>query len=161
MVADMLEANEVQVAADLTMLWVALSGVTRGPDGGYPIREDDDPALQTALYVQGAAVRHALTEGRNVAVTTSRAGQVERWRDVAQSVAARFRVRTADPGLHVVVGRLSIEGEPGVDDEILDILPGDTDTDVLNRRRRRISRQCRKAVERWYGPLGRRGGRRR
>ena len=145
----------------MTALWVALSGARRDPATGlYPVRRDDDPALQTALYVQGAAVRHALTEGRNVAVTTSRAGQVERWRNVAESVAARFRVRTVDPGLHVAAGWLSIEGEPGEDDEEIELQLGDSVEDALRQRRRRLSRDCRKALRRWYRPT-RSGGRRR
>ena len=67
--AEMLEAGEVQVLADTTALWAALSGVQRGPDGKYPVRQDDDPALAVALYVQAVAVRRGLEAGTDVGVT--------------------------------------------------------------------------------------------
>ena len=71
-VADaMLAAGEVDVIADVTALWAALSGAVRGADGRYPVRLDDDPALRIARYLQRAAVRQALRISVNVAATTS------------------------------------------------------------------------------------------
>ena len=124
--AELLEAGEVEVLADVTALWVALSGVTRGPDGKYPVREDSDPALIVALYLQAVAARRALEEGAGVAVTTSRRGQEGRWRRVAEDAGAAFRVRTIDPGEDVVRARLA-----------------DPDGE--------LSDPCAQAIARWYG----------
>ena len=168
-VADMLQSGEVQVAADVTALWVALSGATRGPDGRYPVRSDDDPALHAARVVQTAAVASGLREGYDVAVTTSRPDQAGRWRGMAEDAGAPFRIRTVDPGMENVVARLQIIGEPGVDDTEVII----EEADGRIRSRGKLSGPCRKAVNRWYraaglfggGPLrvrpGRSGGRRR
>lgn len=123
--AEMLEAGEVQVLADTTALWVALSGVTRGLDGRYPVRDDDDPALAVALYVQTVAVRRGLEDGADVAVTTSRRGQEARWQRLADGAGTRFVVRTVDPGQDVVRARLA-------------------DPDGT------LSDPCAKAIARWY-----------
>lgn len=123
--AELLESGAVDVLSDITALWVALAGVVRGPDGRYPERQDDDPALAVALYLQAVAVRFALAQGHNVAVTTSRAGQVERWQEVAEDAGAAFSVRTVDPGRSVIVARL-------------------TAADGI------LSEACRRAIERWY-----------
>ena len=64
--AEMLEAGEVQVLADTTALWAALSGVQRGPDGKYPVRQDDDPGAG------GGAVRPG---GRRAARAGGRDGR--------------------------------------------------------------------------------------
>ena len=124
--AEMLDAGEVQVLADTTALWVALSGVQRGPDGRYPVRQDDDPALAVALYVQSVAVRRGLEDGADVAVTTSRRGQEGRWRRLADTAGTRLVVRTVDPGEDVVRARLA---EPDG----------------------KLSDPCAKAIARWYG----------
>ena len=124
--AALLAAGEIEVLADVTALWVALSGAVRGPDGLYPERLDDDPALLVAQYVQAVAARQALDEGADVGVTTSRAGQVDRWREVADNAATPFILRTVDPGIAVVSSRLA--GVDGV-----------------------LSAACRRAIARWYG----------
>lgn len=122
----MLAAGEVQVLADVTELWAALAGAVRGPDGRYPLRLDDDPALAVARYLQAVAVRQGLQDGADVAVTTSRRGQVERWRQVATEAATSFAVRTVDPGRQVVEARLA-------DDD------------------GNLSAACQQAIGRWYG----------
>ena len=124
--AEMLEAGEVQVLADTTALWAALSGVQRGPDGKYPVRQDDDLALAVALYVQAVAVRRGLEAGTDVGVTTSRRGQEARWQEIADSIQTQFAVRTIDPGEDVVRERLAE--------------PDGT-----------LSDPCAKAIARWYG----------
>ena len=124
--AALLAAGEIEVLADVTALWVALSGAVRGPDGLYPERLDDDPALAVAQYSQVVAARRALDEGADVGVTTSRAGQVDRWREVADNAATPFILRTVDPGIAVVSSRLA--GVDGV-----------------------LSAACRRAIARWYG----------
>ena len=128
----MRETGEVDVVSDVTRLWAALGGYERGPDGRYPVRADDDPALITALYVQAVAARRALREGAAVAVTTSRAGQAARWQALAAEVELEvsfevsYQVRTVDPGESVVRARLA-----------------DPDTGEL-------SADCSRAVQRWY-----------
>ena len=127
MAAAMLTAGEIQVLADLTPIWAALSGAVRDPVTGlYPIRLEDDPALAVSRYLQVVAVRRSLADGADTAVTTSQRGQEERWRRLADEAAAPFSVRTVDPGLAVVRDRLS--DASGV-----------------------LSDECRRAIERWYG----------
>ena len=123
--AEMLDGGEVEVLADASRLWVALSGVERGADGRYPVREDDDPALGTARYLQAVAVRHGLEGGADVAVTTSRRGQETRWQRLADDAETEFIVREIDPGKDVVAARLA---EP--DGE--------------------LSEPCARAIRRWY-----------
>lgn len=123
--AAMLEAGEAQIVSDVTALWAALSGAERDSEGRYPVRADDDPALAVARYVQAVAVRAGLEEGADVAVTTSRRGQEERWQRAADDAGADFRVTTIDPGESVVRARLSVDGA--------------------------LSEPCRRAISRWYG----------
>ena len=164
-VRDMLEAGEVQVAADVTALWAALSGARRDPETGrYPPRRPEDPALHAARVAQAAVASFALREGYDVAVTSSRPDQVDRWETlVRERDGARFAVRTVEPpgGVDEVISRLAVEGEPGVDDFEVEITRRG-----VRPVRGRISSECRKAIERWYGrrTVGSRilrGGRRR
>lgn len=124
---EMLEAGEAQVLADVTSLWAAIGGHERGPDGRYPVRSDDDPALALARYVQAAVVREGLREGQDVVVTTSRRDQQDRWSEVAAAAATSLSVRTIDPGRSVVEARLA-----------------DPQTGIL-------SADCESAIARWYG----------
>ena len=125
--AAMLEAGEIDILSDVTQIWVALSGVARGPDGRYPERLDDDEALQIALYLQATAVRHGLSGGLDVGVSSSRPDQVERWQTVASDTGAAFAVRTIDPGELIVRARLA------------DAVTG------------ALSPACERAISRWYG----------
>ena len=122
----MLRSGEVSLLADVTLLWAALRGLERGPDGRFPERQDDDPALPLARYLQAAAVREGLRQGVDVAVTTSQRGQATRWQDVAEETATPLAVKTIDPGEAVVRARLA-----------------DAATGVL-------SGSCERAVGRWY-----------
>lgn len=124
--AAMLAAGEIQVLADVTPIWAALSGAVRGPDGLYPVRLADDPALAVARYLQAVAVRRSLADGADTAVTTSQRGQEERWRRLADEAAAPFSVRTVDPGELVIRERLA--DAAGI-----------------------LSDECAAAIERWYG----------
>ncbi len=107
--------------ADLTAIWAALYGYTRGPDGRYPERSTTEAAV--AAYVKAAIVRHAAREGLSGVVTTSDSSPaaVERLREQG----ATGQVRTIDPGEPVVRQRLS-----GPD--------GD------------VSPACETAIRRWY-----------
>ena len=123
--ADSLAAGEIEVLLDTTALWAALSGAVRGPDGKYPVRGDDDPALGAALYLQAVGARFSLEQGARVGVTTSRRGQEARWAEVAREAGAEINVRTVDPGEDVVRGRLA--GPDGS-----------------------VSSDCERAIGRWY-----------
>ena len=125
-VDEMLEAGEVDLVADSTLLWVAVSGVRRGPDGRYPVRPLTDPSKLTALYLKTVTARFGLSEGFSVAVTASARNIEEKWRQVADVFAASLRVRTVDPGEDVVRARLS---EPDG----------------------KLSDPCAKAIRRWHG----------
>ena len=124
LVAEMLEAGEVDVVVDLTRLWVALSGVERGPTGRYPVRLDDDKALPAAFAVKQLAARRALETGADTAVTTSVRNQEPRWQKLAAEALATFSTRVVDPGEEVVKERLA--GPEG------------------------LSPECAKAISRWY-----------
>ena len=90
----MLSAGEIQVLADVTELWAALSGAGRDAAGRYPVRLDDDPALAVARYIQVVAVRQALQDGADVGVTTSRRNRHGSWRRFAEEAGVAFIVRT-------------------------------------------------------------------
>lgn len=117
------ELSPGELRADLTALWVALTGAERGPDGRYPERSGDDPALALALYLKAAAVRYAAREGLRGWVTTSSSSPeaVERLREQGASGP----VRTVDPGEQTVRRRLA-----GPDGE--------------------LSAACEQAIGRWY-----------
>ena len=126
--AGMLDHGEADVWADFTRLHVALSGVERGPDGRYPVREDGDPLVALAAYLKVVAVRQGLARGFRVVTTTSSAdeGEVERAREMATEAGAALDVRTVDPGESVVRARLS---DPATGE---------------------LSPQCSAALSRWY-----------
>ena len=126
--AGMLDHGEADVWADFTRLHVALSGVERGPDGRFPIREYGDPLVALAAYLKVVAVRQGLARGFRVVTTTSSAdeGEVERARELATEAGAALDVRTVDPGESVVRARLS------------DPVTGE------------LSPQCSAALSRWY-----------
>lgn len=118
--ADMLAAGTADLIADTTELWAAIGGYARDPQTGrYPVRRDDDPALTAAQYTQIAVVRHGLREGLNVIATTSRRGQVDRWRRIADEAETALDVTTVDPGVDVVRSRLAdpVTGELSADCE--------------------------------------------
>ena len=124
---DLLANGEVTLVADITALWAAISGAQRDPETGrYPVREDSDPALPVARYVQETVVRRGLEAGEEVAVTTSRRGQEARWNEIAADSGRLFSVRTIDPGFDVVSARLA--------DPVTGTLSG----------------ACSRALSRWY-----------
>lgn len=124
--ADMLEAGEVDILADTTILWAAFSGARRGPNGRYPERAESDPSLAAALYAQTVVARFGLEQGHRVAVTSSRRGQEARWSEIARAAGQEISIREVDPGEAVVRARLS-----------------DPETGVL-------SGPCERAIGRWY-----------
>ena len=108
LVVELVEAGEVEIVADVTRIWAAVGGYERP----YPVRESGDPALSIALYAQVVVARRALEAGVNVAVTTSRRNQEERWRELAEEAGQPFGSRVVDPGEAVVRARLA--GPDGV-----------------------------------------------
>ena len=125
--AELKRAGAIDILADLTRLWAAIGLYERTLDGGFPIRRDDDPALEAARYIRVALVSFALGAGLNVAVTVSQRDQVERWREIATRATATFQVTTIDPGERVVRARLA-----------------NPVTEV-------VSSECEQAIARWYG----------
>ena len=113
-----------EVVVDFSRLYVALTGVERGPDGRYPVREPGDPRLALTEYVRMVAIRQAAERELSGFATTSdsRPEAVER----LQGAGATGPVETIDPGENIVRARL-----------------GDAVTGAL-------SAQCEVAIGRWY-----------
>lgn len=107
------------VMADITQLWAAVGAYERP----YPIRQDDDPALAVALYIQVTIARFALREGHDVVVTSAR-HQVDRWQAIADEYDSPLHVQTVDPGEDIVRSRLAVNGV--------------------------LSPECERAIGRWY-----------
>ena len=119
---EMREAGEIDLIADNTALWVAMTGVQRGTDGRYPVRLDSDLGLHAARYLQATAVSFGLREGMRVAVTTSQRNQAERWGGLAAQHSTPFSIRTVDPGREIVTARLS--------DPVTGVLSDECDTAI-------------------------------
>ena len=119
------ERRPGEVLADFTAVYVALAGVTRGPDGKYPMRLDSDPLIPITAAIKAYIVRQAAARALRGYVTTSdsSAGELARLRELGASDAEAI---TLDPGRAVVEARLS-----------------DPETGEL-------SEQCRLALARWY-----------
>ena len=107
--ADMLEAGEVEVLVDVTGLVGHFeAGAVRGPDGRYPVRSEDDPALSSsALYAQAVVARFALearAPGRNYheppgsSGAVGRSGASGRGRDQREGSRPRYRRCEGSPG---------------------------------------------------------------
>jgi len=128
-VRELLAAGVVSIVADVTRLWAALGGYERDPETGrYPIREDGDPALALALYAQTVAVRQALREGQDVAVTASTRTAEAKWRAVVEEIDnATMTLTTMDPGRAIVIARLATADDPAA-----------------------LKDACARAVDRWY-----------
>lgn len=122
--SQVIAAERPSVVVDLTAIWAALRGFDRDDDGRYPVRTDDDPALDLAVYLKATAVRYAARQGLDGIVTTSSSSPeaVERLREQGATAG----VETIDPGEQVARERLI-----GAD--------GD------------LSPECEKALARWYG----------
>ena len=136
--SDMLAAGQVDLLADTTALWAAIGGYTRDPETGrYPVRQDDDPALHAARYIQAAVVSFAVREGLNVAITASRRNQAERWRQLAERI-----VREAE--LDEALAQLSTTTvEPTGSIDVVRARLADPVTGEL-------SPECEAALQRWY-----------
>lgn len=111
LVEEMIRSGEIDIQCDLTQLWAALRGMRRDASGKFPVRSDLDPAIRSGLaaYLKAVAVRQALRENLNVAVTTSSPGEVTRWQAVADEAGTPFQVRTVDPGRAAAAANLADE----------------------------------------------------
>lgn len=150
-VAEYLAADPDAVHADVTSVWVALRNVKRDPETGrFPIRQDSDITVKTRLNlrVQESIVTEALEtpEVSRVFVESSNPKAADHWKKIADSKKVPFRSEIHDPGLEKAIERLSEVGEDGES---------------------YLTRDCRKALYRWYGSSavsrlkGAGGGRRR
>ena len=101
------ERRPGDVVIDFTLLHAALTGAVRGPDGRYPVREDDDPALGLVSAVQAFALSEAVKRELDGYVTTASREHVERLERVT---GRKARVVDVEPG--PLLARLS-----EVDDE--------------------------------------------
>ncbi|MYA99312.1 MAG: ATP-binding protein [Acidimicrobiaceae bacterium] len=127
---ELMAAGLYQVIADFTAIWAALGNYSRDPETGlYPVRLATDALVTSGIvaYIQAATVRQALRNELNTIVTTSQAGQAERWQAVADEHGADLTVDTIDPGSRVVRERLRAQNNG----EMLD--------------------ECEAALQRWYG----------
>ena len=89
------ERRPGDVVIDFTLLHAALTGAVRGPDGRYPVREDDDPALGLVSAVQAFALSEAVKRELDGYVTTASREHVERLERVT---GQRARVVDVKPG---------------------------------------------------------------
>ena len=107
---DMKNAGQVDLIADVTAIWAAISASIRDArTGKYPIRDDNDPALAAARYLQTTLANFSMRQGLDVAVTTSQRSQVRRWQMLADDLGQELSVLTVDPGEEVVRERLADE----------------------------------------------------
>ena len=130
--SQVIAAERPSIVVDLTSIWAALRAFDRDDDGKFPVRTDNDPALDLAVYLKAAAVRYAAREGLTGIVTTSSSAPeaVERLREQGATAG----VQTIDPGREVATERLI--GADGT-----------------------LSPECEKALNRWYSGAGERATR--
>ena len=109
------------VVIDFTSLYVALSGVQRGPDGKYPERHAGDPLLPLAAYLKSTALRQAVERELDGFVTTSARADIPELERVTGQPA-----KVIDPGEETIKARLAeaVTGE--------------------------LSPECSAALARWY-----------
>lgn len=111
------------VLADFQAVYIALTGVRRGRDGTYPLR--DEALLPIAEYVRRSIISGARGRGIDVIATNSD-GSAARRDFLLGELGAEAIEEVVDPGEGEVVKRLSRGG--------------------------RLSAACRVAVNRWYRP---------
>lgn len=117
------ERRPGDVLIDFTALWVALTGATRGPDGRYPTREDNDPSLPLVSAAYWFTLEEAVRRQLSGHVTSASRANVERLETIT---GRKARVVDAKPG--PLLARLT---EVDDDGEYLD-------------------RQCVSAARRWW-----------
>ncbi|MCY4508423.1 MAG: hypothetical protein OXG35_15925 [Acidobacteria bacterium] len=102
------------VLIDYTLIWAALTGAARGPDGRYPVREDDDPSLPLASAVYWFTLSEAVRRELSGFVTTASRAAVPRLERITGVAAHVLNVEASVP-----LARLS-EVDPGTGDPTLE-----------------------------------------
>ena len=114
------------VLADFQRIYVALTGDERGPDGKYPLR--DENLLPITEYVRRSVIGAATERGLDVILTNSD-GDPDRRQFLLSLLPPGSTERIIDPGREIVTARLS--------DAVTNELPT----------------ECDAAIGRWYGRL--------
>ena len=117
------ESTELSAIADFQLVYAALSGDVRGPDGRYPLR--DERLLPLTEYVRRAIITGAVARDINLIATNSD-GDPERRAKLLGLIGPGAIERVVDPGEEIVSARLA-----------------DPSTGVL-------SDECAGAIDRWY-----------
>ena len=89
------ERGPGDILIDFTAIWVALTGATRGEDGRYPTREDDDPSLPLASALYWFGVSEAVKRELSGYVTTASRANVER---LERMTGVKARIVEPEPG---------------------------------------------------------------
>ena len=89
------ERRPGDVVIDFTLLWAALTGATRGEDGRFPVREDDDPSLPLVSAAYWFTLSEAVRRELSGFVTSASRANVERLERVT---GRRARVVDVKPG---------------------------------------------------------------
>ncbi len=127
MAVELLEAEAgPAIMVDFQSLVVALTGVVRGPDGRYPLR---NPALLPLVEYLRRAALTAARQRDIVTVATNSDGDAGRRAFLLDELGEGATERVVDPGRQVVSVRLK-----------------DAATGTL-------SPECEAAVARWYGRI--------
>ena len=116
------ESTDPAVIADFQSTYAAMTGDQRGPDGRYPLR--DENLLPTTEYVRKAIITAAV--GREIfVIATNSDGSPDRRQELLGLLGDGATEQIIDPGEDVVRRRLSTKGA--------------------------LSKECGQAIKRWYG----------
>ena len=123
-------ATAPTVVADFQSIVAALLAQTRGPDGKFPPRPEW--ILPLAEYTRRAIIAGAKARQIDVIATNS----------------------DGDPGRRRFL--LDILGPDDAEEIVVD--PGETEVSqrLIDQRTKRVSVECKRAIGRWYGRMGRR-----
>ena len=102
------ERRPGDVLIDFTALWAALTGATRGEDGRFPVRTDDDPALPLVSVAYWFTLSEAVKRELRGFVTSASRANVER---LERITGQRARVVDVKPG--PLLARLSEVDDDG------------------------------------------------
>ena len=101
------ERRPGDVLIDYTLIWAALTGATRGEDGRFDVREDDDPALPLVSAVYWFTLSEAVRRELSGFVTSASRSNVER---LERITGRKARVVDVKPG--PLLARLSeVDGD--------------------------------------------------
>lgn len=117
------ERTGLVVISDFQAIYAALTGDTRGPDGRYPLR--DEQLLPLTEYTRRAVITGAMERDIDVIATNSD-GDPQRRAFLLSQLGEGASERVVDPGEDVIKARLS------------DPLTGE------------LSEECQSAANRWY-----------